>query len=131
MKIERPTMLSVLTGTLLLASGFAPAADQVRAQDQVQAQDQTRAQDRVQAHDQAPIYGSQMMTQKERAEYSNKMRAAKTSEERENVRKEHHEQMVLRAKERGVTLPAEAPARGGGMGPGGGGMGPGGGGRGR
>ena len=42
-------------------------------------------------------------------------------------RKEHHEQMQERAKARGVTLPAEPPASGGGMGPGGG-MGSGGGG---
>jgi len=86
------------------------------------AQDQTRAQD---------IYGSQMMTVQERNEYRNKMRAAKTAQERERIRAEHHERMKVRAKERGMTLPDEPPAgRGPGMGPGpGGGMGPGGGGR--
>ncbi|HJW82147.1 MAG TPA: hypothetical protein VJ396_07870 [Acidiferrobacterales bacterium] len=99
------------------------AADQARAQDQTQAQDQIRDQD---------IYGSQLMTTQERNEYRNKMRAAKTEQERERIRAEHHEQMKVRAKERGVTLPDQPPARGmgGGMGPGpGGGMGPGGGGR--
>jgi hypothetical protein len=80
-----------------------------------------------------PIYGSQMMTNQERIEHRTKLRAAKTVEEREQVRLEHHEQMKLRAKERGVALPDEPPAQGGGMGrrlgPGGGmgGMGPGGG----
>jgi hypothetical protein len=76
-----------------------------------------------------PIYGSQLMTNQERIEHRNKLRAAKTAEERERYRLEHHEQMQLRAKERGVTLPAEPPVRGGGMGPDGGmgGMGPGGG----
>ena len=80
-----------------------------------------------------PIYGSQLMTNQERIEHRNKLRAAKSAEEREQLRLEHHEQMTLRAKERGVTLPDEPPAQGGGMGrrmgPGGGmgGMGPGGG----
>lgn len=88
------------------------------------AQDQARDQD---------IYGSQMMTVQERNEYRNKMRATKTAEERERIRAEHHEQMKVRAKERGVTLPDAPPAgRGPGTGPGpGGGMGPGGGGGGR
>lgn len=81
----------------------------------------------------APIYGSQLMTNQERIEHRNKLRAAKTVEEREQIRLQHHEQMQLRAKEQGVTLPDTPPALGGGqgrqMGPGGGmgGMGPGGG----
>ncbi|CAL95287.1 conserved hypothetical secreted protein [Azoarcus olearius] len=78
--------------------------------------------------DDAPIYGSQIMTPQERIEHRDRMRAARTLEEREKVRAEHHEQMVKRAKERGVTLPEEPPMRGGAMGPGGrgpgGGMGP-------
>ncbi len=93
------------------------------------------------AQDGEQVYGSQLMTQQERAEYSARMRNAKTVEEREQIRQEHHQQMQARAKERGVTLPDEPPARGmgsgrgmgpggGGMGPGGGGMGPGGGGMG-
>src|SRR5574343_705722 len=72
----------------------------------------------------APIYGSQLMSNQERVEHRNKMRSAKTAEEREQVRLQHHEQMQLRAKEQGVTLPDTPPARGGGMGRG---MGPGGG----
>ncbi len=71
-----------------------------------------------------PIYGSQLMTNQERIEHRNKLRAAKTAEEREQVRLQHHEQMQLRAKEQGVTLPDTPPAQGGrqgrGMGPGGG-----------
>lgn len=64
------------------------------------------------------IYGSQLMTRQERIEYHTKMRAAKTAEEREQLRKEHHDAMQERAKTRGITLPDEPPARGGGMGPG-------------
>lgn len=83
-----------------------------------------------------PIYGSQMMTNQERMEQRTKMNAAKTAQEREQVRLEHHEQMQLRAKERGLSLPDTPPAQGAGMrqgmGPGGGmGGGMGGGGRGR
>ena len=96
-----------------LLAGPAPAADPAPAQAQAEEQ----------------IYGSQLMTPQERAEHRTKMRAAKTVEEREKIRKEHHDRMVQRAKERGVTLPAEPPMGGGGMGPGpgAGGMGPGGG----
>lgn len=71
------------------------------------------------------------MTEQERNQYRNQMRAAKTDEERAQIRAEHHERMQARAQERGVTLPDDPPARGSGMGPGrsmggGGGMGNGG-----
>lgn len=107
---------------LLLCTGAALAQDQTRTQDQGRTQEQ--------------IYGSQLMTPQERASYRKRMQSAKTAQEREQIRAEHHGQMQARAKERGVTLPDEPPARGGGMGPGmggpgmgsGGGMGPGGGG---
>ena len=81
-----------------------------------------------------PIYGSQLMTNQERIEHRNKLMNARTAEEREQIRLQHHEQMQLRAKEQGVALPDAPPAQGGGfgrrMGPGGGmggmgGMGPG------
>jgi hypothetical protein len=114
--LKQTMMMSALAGTLALASSVALAADQERTPQQVQKQEQ--------------IYGSQLMTQQERVEYRARMRAAKTAEEREQVRLEHHERMKERAKQRGVTLPDAPPARGGGMGPGGGGMGPGGGGMG-
>ncbi len=74
--------------------------------------------------DDAPIYGAQIMSDQERVEHRMQMRSAKTLDEREQVRSEHHKQMVERARERGITLPEEPPARGG-MGPGGGGMRPG------
>ena len=76
----------------------------------------------------APIYGSQLMSKQERIEHRNKLRAAKTVEEREQVRLQHHEQMQLRAKEKGGTLPDTPPAQGAGQGRGvgpGSGMGPG------
>ncbi|MFA6283870.1 MAG: hypothetical protein WCT30_01420 [Desulfurivibrionaceae bacterium] len=115
MKKQR-VLVWALAGTVLLVAGVALAADQVRSQVQTQTQEQ--------------VYGSQMMTPQELAEHRAKMRAAKTVEEREQIRKENHERMQARAKERGVTLPDEPPMGGAGMGPGGGGMGPGGGGMG-
>jgi hypothetical protein len=99
---------------LCLPTVFAMAADpelsQVKAQTQKQEQ----------------IYGSQLMTQQERTEHHAKMSAAKTAEEREQIRKEHHEQMKERAKARGVTLPGKPVIGRGGKGPGDGGLGPGG-----
>lgn len=111
--LRRSISVSVLAGALAVAAWPLQAADQVRDQKQ----------------DQERIYGSQMMTQQERNEYHNRLRAAKTAEEREKIRAEHHKQMQVRAKERGVMLPDEPPMHGGMMGPGTGmeGMGPGGG----
>jgi len=91
------------------------------------------------ADPQEPIYGSQLMTQQERNEYRDSMRAAKTAQEQEQIRAQHHERMKERAQARGVAIPDEPPAvrggnaanRGGagrGVGPGAGGAG---GGRGR
>lgn len=73
------------------------------------------------------VYGSQLMTDKERTELRARMWAAQTDEERNRIQAEHHEAMKKRAQERGVTLadmPPSMPAgqkhHGGGMGPGGG-----------
>jgi predicted lipoprotein len=110
---------SKLTLSLCMALGIAaPAAAQMQSRDQMESQTQT----------QERIYGSELMTQQERAEYQNRMRAAKTEQEREAIRLEHHQKMQERAKAQGKTLPDTPPAnRGPGMGPGGGGMmGPGG-----
>jgi hypothetical protein len=105
-------VVCTLLGALLLPAGFTMAADPPPAQAMTEAQGKEQ------------IYGSQLMSQEERTEYHSKMRAAKTDEERELLRKEHHQDMQERAKSRGVTLPDEPPVRGGGMGmgPGGDGM---------
>ena len=112
---KKPLLISTLMGSLMFAFNPGFAADPP-----VQAQEQ--------------IYGSQLMTPQERTAHQTKMRSAKTNEEREQIRAQHHKEMQVRAKQQGVTLPDEPPAKGmgGGMGPGGGmgGMGPGGGGSG-
>jgi len=116
----------LLAAVLAAIAGTAVAADQ----DQLRTQDQMLTQDQINKMPDQQIYGSQLMTQQERDAHRNKMRSAKTYEEQQRIRNEHHEQMKVRAKERGVTLPDAPPAgHGPGMGPGpGGGMGPGGGG---
>lgn len=126
--MKKIILVSALAMSLPLMVGSSFAADQLRDQTQDQLRDQDRLQDRT------PIYGSQLMTPKERNEYRAKMRAAKTAKERERLRYEHHERMQARAKARGIKLPATPPVPGGGMGngmmPGGGagnGMGNGGG----
>lgn len=112
--------------TALFLSAIALALP-LAAAAQGQAQPQQRQQTQEQAQER--IYGSQLMTDQERNEYRNRMRAATTEQERVQLRAEHHRQMQQRAKERGVTLPDDPPAqRGyqGGPGPGpgyGGGMG--------
>ena len=95
---------------VLLTAPFTLAANQAQEQERIQAQKQEH------------VYGSQMMTEQERNEYRVRMQAAKTNEEREQIRMEHHELMQKRAKERGLSMPDSPPPRRGGMG---GGMGPG------
>jgi len=118
-------VLAAIAGPVLAAD-----QDQLRTQDQTKTQDKMLTQDQINKMPDQQIYGSQLMTQQERATYRNQMRSAKSYEEQQRIRNQHHEQMKVRAKERGVTLPDAPPMnRGPGMGPGGGGgMGPGGGG---
>ena len=110
---------AVITALFSTGASVTIAADRDRDQGLQQAQDQ--------------VYGSQMMTLQERNDYRARMNAAKTGQERDQIRQTHHEQMKERAKQRGVTLPDEPPAgmmdqgmgSGGGMGGPGGGIGPG------
>ena len=55
--------------------------------------------------DYTPGWG--MMTPKERDEHRKQMRSAKTYEECTALRDRHHEQMMARAKEKGVHMPAQ------------------------
>ncbi|MCC7484327.1 MAG: hypothetical protein IT529_05010 [Burkholderiales bacterium] len=65
-----------------------------------------------------PIYGYRMMDDTERNAYRERMRNAKSADERQAIRDEHHQAMEARAKERGVTLPQPRGPRGAGGGPG-------------
>jgi hypothetical protein len=94
--------ISPLVIALFLTTGVTLAADETQAQERVETQQQ--------------VYGYQLMTNEERLEMRNKMRAAKTVQEREKIQAEHHERMKIRAKENGVTLPDQPMMKGGGMG---------------
>lgn len=108
MKTTKP-ILTAMTLAMGLAAGSGYAADAAPAPKQ------------------EVVYGSQLMTAQERLEFRNRMRAATSAQEREQIRLEHHKAMQERARAQGKTLPDMSPAAGGGRGPGGGGMGPGGG----
>lgn len=110
------TLTLAATAMTMAIGGQSIAADQVK--DRVQTETQTQTQSQLQVQDQERIYGSQLMTEQERNEYRNQMRALKTEQEREAFRKEHHEKMKVRAKAQGAALPDEPPAQGKGMGPG-------------
>ncbi|WP_027714295.1 hypothetical protein [Desulfuromonas sp. TF] len=108
--LQRTVLSLMVAGVLFAGVGQAVAADPQPTQE------------RAQVTAQEQIYGSQLMTPEERTDFSARMRAATTEEERERIRREHHEQMKERAKQQGITLPEEPPERGmgRGMGPGGG-----------
>ena len=59
------------------------------------------------------IYGYNMMTDQERNEYRQKMRDAKTADERQTLRDEHHKTMEARMRERGID-PSQMRGRGNG-----------------
>jgi len=80
--------------------------------------DRTRDMDQTRTMDKEMIYGSQLMTEQERNEYRTRIQAAKTEQEREMIRAEHHDQMQARAKEKGVMLPEEPMMQGKGKGDG-------------
>jgi hypothetical protein len=129
--LKNTLLISALATVLAINANPVLAADkeQDRTQDRMQLQDKELklSPEQQKMRDQERIYGSQLMTNQERTEYRARLSAAKTVQERKKIRKEHHEAMKLRAKERGVTLPDEPPEQGrmmDPMGPGGG-MGPG------
>ncbi|MFO7965560.1 MAG: hypothetical protein R6U50_16670 [Desulfobacterales bacterium] len=94
----RSLIIFILAGTLTLSAGFASASDQERARERIHMQEQTQ------------IYGSRLMTPEERTQFHERMRAAETEQDREQIRNEHHEMIQERAKERGITMPDGTPA---------------------
>ncbi len=52
-----------------------------------------------------PMAGQQLMTPEEQQAFVEKMRSAKTSEERQKLAEVNHAEMEKRAKEKGITLP--------------------------
>lgn len=89
-------VILTLVDALLLAKAWAV--------EEMWAQDQTAQEARDEQ-----IYGSQLMTDRERATHREKLRAASSEEERAKIRRDHHELMRERAEARGITLPDEPP----------------------
>lgn len=111
MKLKTAILVAFLCSALMPAS-FALAANQIQDRERTQLQEQEQ------------IYGSQMMSEQERNEYRARMQAAKTNEEREQIRLEHHMRMQEKAQARGRHLPDTPMPRKGSMNGGmGGGMG--------
>ena len=109
------TRLTSTTGSLLVLLAFAApitasAQDQTRDRLQTQSQDrlQDQTQDRLQTQTQERIYGSELMTPRERTAYRDRLRAARTEQERERIRAEHHEAMQARARGTDLTTIAAA-----------------------
>lgn len=80
-------------GALMLATALGATA-------QAPSHDEERARDR-------DICGYRLMTERERAEYRERMHAARSDEDRLRIRDQHREQMKARARERGFALSCE------------------------
>jgi len=99
-------------------SALASAQTVTEAASPPQVRDRTEQQVRNGAASQArngDIYGYQLMTERERAEFRERVRAARTEQEREQIRSAHQAQMQARANERGVTLSGPRTAGGSGL----------------
>jgi hypothetical protein len=116
---KRLLIVFALATALTLQAGFtmaATATDNLALTTTVP----TKSQESAQLPEQDQIYGVQLMTPQERAEFRSKMSAAKSIEERDQIRKANHQAMQERAESHGLTLPDQLPAGQRGMGHGGG-----------
>jgi hypothetical protein len=110
--------LAIITAALLTAisvtvNAIADSKGQSQSEGEGRNADQSRDRDRDREREvdrlQYPIYGSQMMSEREREMHRSKMRSFKTEQEREVYRTEHHKQMQERARAKGISLPDEPP----------------------
>lgn len=69
----------------------------------------TQGQKSAPNQEQDRIYGVQLMTKQERADFRSRIRAAETLEEKELIRNENHKTMQKRAKSRGLDLTNQQP----------------------
>ena len=119
--MKQPNLIKALIIAASLSGmglGTAMAQDQLKTQDQLRTQDKDmvkdkdmlkdkdmdKDQDRLRDQDRLYIYGYELMSDQERNAHRERMRAAKTLQERDRIRAEHRVQMDTRAKERGVTI---------------------------
>ena len=101
---------------------FGPVRKQSKDWSGAQQQDRERDQDRLKQPDSprmkdSDIYGSELMSAKERNQYRKQIRNAESIEAREQLRAEHQSKMQARAKAQGVNLAptSEGPIYGGAM----------------
>lgn len=89
--VNHSLVISILTATLFLSTGLATSAEPQQ------------------------IYGYQLMTQQEMFEFHQRLRNARTPQERAQIRNENHQKMQTRAEAQGFTLPntpsTNAPCR--------------------
>lgn len=117
--MKQPNLIKALIVVASLSGmglGTAMAQDQLKTRDQLRTQDKDmvkdmdmdmdmdKDQDRLRDQDRLYIYGYELMTDQERNAHRERMRAAKTLQERDRIRAEHRVQMDARAKERGMTI---------------------------
>jgi hypothetical protein len=86
-----------LPTTLTFAQAPTQERERLRERDQIQLQD-SQGQN---------YYGWQFMTPPERDEFRARMRAARTLEERQQIRNQHHALMRERARQMGIELPRD------------------------
>ncbi len=94
--MSKKIILSAFTGALILYSGMVLATDAAP-----QSKDQPAPQQTT---------GRQLMTPEEQNEHRNKMRNAASADERKAIRKEHHEKMKAKAKEKNMAIPENPPS---------------------
>ncbi len=92
----------------------AKGQQQSRERQQVENQQQQGGQGKAageqvqqQAHARDRIYGEHLMTEQERNMHQERIRAAKSDKERDQIRAEHRKMIQERAQKQGVDVPAE------------------------
>jgi cytidylate kinase len=101
-------VISFVTAVVMLA-----AASEVAGQQQVRERAQVQQQTRERAGQREIIPGSELMTPVEREAYRRRYAAAKTDEERAQVRARHVKEMEERARLQGLQLSPPVAPKGG------------------
>ena len=107
-KLNNVIAVTLLTSGFVFSGSVMAAGGEDASKTETKVLDMNREQNRDRLRDQdqdQQVYGSQLMTEEELKEHRAKMRAAKTMEEREQIKKKNHELMQERAKKLGLTLP--------------------------
>lgn len=87
-------------------------SDRERAEIRAKHQEEVMARAREQGRDiEPPVYGQHMMTAEERRRFAERMQQATSNAEREQIRNEHREMILNRARDLGVEPPVEPDRR--------------------